>query len=163
MNPHSPPGVLVAELLAGDGPYLAAAEAFLACCCARCGRGVERVAGTARRFLLLPHLLGRERRRRGRGPLRPALAAPSILPGHRSRRRHDLPPRHEDRFDLHPAQAGHHDPGEVPFGEAGPAQPGGEADGGDGAPVHQHGVTANGGGVADGGRSQQERPMGRAG
>ena len=43
MNPHSPPGVLVAELLAGDGPYLAAAEAFLACCCARCGRGVERV------------------------------------------------------------------------------------------------------------------------
>ena len=41
MNPHSRPGVLVAELLGGDGPHFAAAEAFLACRCALCGRGVE--------------------------------------------------------------------------------------------------------------------------
>ena len=44
VNLHTPPGVLVAELLGGDGPYLAAAEAFLACRCACCGRGVERTA-----------------------------------------------------------------------------------------------------------------------
>ncbi len=44
MNPHSPPGILVAELLGGDGPYLDAAEAFLAFRCACCGRGVERTA-----------------------------------------------------------------------------------------------------------------------
>ena len=36
------PGLLVGDLLSGDGPYLAAAEAFLACRCAWCGRGVER-------------------------------------------------------------------------------------------------------------------------
>ena len=42
MNPTSPPGILMAELFGGDGPYLAAAEAFLACRCACCGRGVER-------------------------------------------------------------------------------------------------------------------------
>jgi len=44
VNLHTPPGVLVADLLGGDGPYLAAAEAFLACRCACCGRGVERTA-----------------------------------------------------------------------------------------------------------------------
>ena len=44
VNLHAPPGVLVADLLGGDGPYLAAAEAFLACRCACCGRGVERTA-----------------------------------------------------------------------------------------------------------------------
>ncbi|MBN2113041.1 MAG: hypothetical protein JW785_02825 [Acidimicrobiia bacterium] len=44
MNPPSRPGVvLVAELLGGDGPYLEAAEAFLACRCVCCGRGVERI------------------------------------------------------------------------------------------------------------------------
>jgi len=44
MNPHSRPGILMAELLGGDGPYLAAADAFLACRCVCCGRGVERTA-----------------------------------------------------------------------------------------------------------------------
>jgi hypothetical protein len=32
----------VADLLGGDGPYVAAAEAFLTCRCSSCGRGVER-------------------------------------------------------------------------------------------------------------------------
>jgi hypothetical protein len=42
--PHARPGVLVWELLTSDGPFLAAADAFLACRCAWCGRGVERTA-----------------------------------------------------------------------------------------------------------------------
>lgn len=44
MIPGSRPGLLVTDLLSADGPYLAAAEAFLALRCARCGRGVERSA-----------------------------------------------------------------------------------------------------------------------
>jgi len=44
LSPRSNPGLLVGDLLGRDGPYLAAAEAFLACRCARCGRGVERTA-----------------------------------------------------------------------------------------------------------------------
>jgi hypothetical protein len=44
MIPRSRPGLLVEDLLACDGPFLAAAEAFLACRCAWCGGGVERTA-----------------------------------------------------------------------------------------------------------------------
>ncbi len=44
MTPSSRPGLLVTDLLAADGPFVAAAEAFLALRCARCGSGVERSA-----------------------------------------------------------------------------------------------------------------------
>jgi len=44
VSPPSRPGILVRELLGGDGPFLVAADAFLACRCACCGRGVERTA-----------------------------------------------------------------------------------------------------------------------
>jgi hypothetical protein len=40
----SRPGLLVTDLLSADGPFLAAADAFLALRCARCGRGVEQTA-----------------------------------------------------------------------------------------------------------------------
>jgi hypothetical protein len=42
MIPRSRPGLLVTDLLATDGPFVAAADAFLALRCACCGRGVER-------------------------------------------------------------------------------------------------------------------------
>jgi hypothetical protein len=42
MIPRSRPGLLVTDLLATDGPFVTAAEAFLALRCVRCGRGVER-------------------------------------------------------------------------------------------------------------------------
>lgn len=44
MIPRARPGLLVTELLTTVGPFVAAAEAFLALRCARCGSGVERTA-----------------------------------------------------------------------------------------------------------------------
>jgi len=44
MIPGARPGLLVTDLLRADGPFLAAADAFLALRCAGCGRGVERTA-----------------------------------------------------------------------------------------------------------------------
>ena len=44
MIPGSRPGLLVTDLLSADGPFVAAADAFLALRCARCGSGVERTA-----------------------------------------------------------------------------------------------------------------------
>ena len=44
MIPSSRPGLLVTELLSADGPFVVAADAFLALRCARCGSGVERTA-----------------------------------------------------------------------------------------------------------------------
>jgi len=44
MLPSSRPGLLVSDLLSADGPFVAAADAFLALRCARCGSGVERTA-----------------------------------------------------------------------------------------------------------------------
>ena len=44
MIPRARPGLLVTDLLTAVGPFVAAAEAFLALRCARCGSGVERSA-----------------------------------------------------------------------------------------------------------------------
>lgn len=41
MIPRSRPGLLVTDLLTTVGPFVAAAEAFLALRCACCGSGVE--------------------------------------------------------------------------------------------------------------------------
>jgi len=44
MIPRARPGLLVTDLLSTVGPFVAAAEAFLALRCACCGSGVERTA-----------------------------------------------------------------------------------------------------------------------
>ena len=44
MSNGSKPGLLIGDLLAGDGPHDALAESFLSATCADCGRRIDRAA-----------------------------------------------------------------------------------------------------------------------
>jgi len=44
MSNGTKPGLLIAELLSGDGPHTVLAESFLSSICAGCGRNIDRTA-----------------------------------------------------------------------------------------------------------------------